>query len=67
MDGGRTYVYKAIDSNVEYKQLTSTVRCVNTRTGIVARSPFRICKPMKTEISNPKPSNVPQTFESLHA
>jgi len=67
MDGGRTYVYKAFDSNVEYKQLTSTVRCVNTRTGIVARSPLRICKPIKTEMSSPKPISVPQTFELLHA
>lgn len=63
----RTYVYKAMDSKVEYKQLINTVRWVKTLTGIVARSSWRNCMPMKTEMSRPKPSNVPQTFELLHA
>lgn len=62
-----THVYSAMESKAEKTQLTSTVCCLKTRIGIVARSPCLIWMKMKTAIMRKKPSNVPQTLELLHS
>jgi hypothetical protein len=61
-----TYTYKAMESSAENTQLTNTVRCLNTRRGIVARSFCQIWMPMKTMMMRPKPSSVPHTLEFFH-
>jgi hypothetical protein len=53
--GERTDVYRAMERNAVKMQLTSTVCCLMTRSGIVARSFCQIWMPMNTLMINPKP------------
>lgn len=62
----KSHVYNAIDSSAENVQLTQMVLCLNTLTGIVARSPCQNWIPMNTAMISPKPNRVPQTFELPH-